>query len=258
MRTTEASYHHQVCINIYVDEYPTAVGNGNFIDTPTDIRCDIISYHALTSPAASELETQPLEATPVTSPAPSTEPFIMVETEKRENTVIRHRKTPSTVSASIMLQVCGINDWFYFRAFLCCIVRNDARLQWPFPSNEHRTLPRGSIPVNVYENEYSSIIAYTLASPEYAGTSWRSDVMRFQLHYTYCNFTVFVTDFIASMKNKPLPAGYIQACAIITIIIVVIIFVVVSLRMPHRVYSMTQPVHQLSDGAGGSLACCCC
>ena len=47
--------------------------------------------------------------------------------------------------------------------------------QSPFPPNEHRTLPRGSIAVNVYENEYSSIIAYTLASPDYAGACFAAN-----------------------------------------------------------------------------------
>lgn len=46
-------------------------------------------------------------------------------------------------------------------------------VKWPFPENEHRTLQRGRIPLNVYENEYSSIIAYTLASSEYAGSSFQ-------------------------------------------------------------------------------------
>lgn len=33
---------------------------------------------------------------------------------------------------------------------------------------EHRTLPWGRLGLAVYENEYSSIIAYTLASNEYS------------------------------------------------------------------------------------------
>ena len=46
--------------------------------------------------------------------------------------------------------------------------RDSSMLQWPFPEGEHRTLPRGRMGVSVYEDEYSSIIAYTLASSEYA------------------------------------------------------------------------------------------
>jgi hypothetical protein len=48
-------------------------------------------------------------------------------------------------------------------------IRGSLHQQWPFEEGEHRTLPRGRFPLNVYENEYSSIIAYTLASSEYAG-----------------------------------------------------------------------------------------
>lgn len=40
-------------------------------------------------------------------------------------------------------------------------------LQTPFSAQEHLTLPMGSIPVVVRENDLSSVIAYSLTSPEY-------------------------------------------------------------------------------------------
>ncbi|KAH8277660.1 hypothetical protein KR018_003254, partial [Drosophila ironensis] len=40
-------------------------------------------------------------------------------------------------------------------------------LQSPFPAQDHLTLPLGSIPVHVRENDLSSVIAYSLTSAEY-------------------------------------------------------------------------------------------